>query len=380
MEEDPPLVVDPADVTFMAQQKVDPTQQPVKTGDLTTLSSRIDSVSLGTTTWLSDVQRRGLNAINAYIAASWGGLFGQIPGPYMGAPTVSTPTHEWIANPLYYTLTDNKVTEWKDRNNPTTQMITSTSYTVAPPTDTYPEGVRKWTTDPLLTNTFHLAKQTLFVVYTWPVSPPDTLVMIGTRGAGSPAPNHMWPRKDTVKGPLWIMYSGASGTEMKMPLLDTALNKPHITGLSWDFTLNPPQFTVLQNGTLIQNDSNSRLIALHVQAMAGLDGISIQPVTGQKPVYNSVTATDGSAAANNLSIFSRVGGAAGTSADAILHYIGSWEKRYMSVEEMYACYHRLAERYTHRVQSLGNPNVGINDEFDDVVMPGAEEDMDTSAP
>lgn len=274
----------------------------------------------------------------------------QQPG---GPPPVTTPTHEWIAHPDYYTMSGSTITEWIDAQNPTNKIVSST-YTVEAPSSVRPPGVRKGTGE-MITGAFHRAKCTWFLVYSWPSTPGTDAPLVSTRGSvGQQKPDTMLYRQ----GWQWGYNTTNVLYNLPTPLTDTGVGVPYIVGVTWDFTVNPPVFTFIQDGRITRHEGSTTSLRINVNDT--LDDITVDKITGVVGTFNVQNASNSTSI---VTILGRFGGTGLSQPDGIVHHIGIWQDVYMSLGEVYACYHRLAQRYTRRTDSYSTPNVGINDAF-----------------
>jgi hypothetical protein len=253
--------------------------------------------------------------------------------------TWSAPTYEWVAKPTAYAAR-----LWTNLNGANGLNCSSTNHlSQQVATATAPYAFRRYAnTNTLIsfnTTPPWQEKGTWFMVYSWVATEATTKILISTYGNTGTNMVNTGPRMQLTRSQFgYTNDAGVFVTESGLPVVDDVVGVPNIYGFSWDWTINPPRFCMINTRYAIEHYGPNEPNELQEITPSG---ILFTPGTSWNIPY--VPAQNSAIRTSTCAFF----GSTQTPGQAVdFHYVGQWNQVYFDINGMRTLHMRLLERYT----------------------------------
>jgi hypothetical protein len=254
--------------------------------------------------------------------------------------TWTVPEHEYVAR-----STETNLRMWKRITDGSFNVsgiqwnsASTSAYALLTETAVVPYGFRKNSNIYGTSYNVWNNKGSLFLVYSWITTPVAGRVLatsLGNSGTGSinTGARCRWTRSHFAIS----LEAGGETVFDGLPVVDTEIDTPYIQGLSWDFTVNPPRFCLINQRYVIEhfgpNEPNE---------MLEMTDTGLIPTFGTSwnIPYTAYHASDTRTA--NFSLFDFI---QTTGTPLRVHYVARWQSTYMNTEQMRTVHMRLLQRY-----------------------------------
>jgi uncharacterized membrane protein len=253
--------------------------------------------------------------------------------------TWSAPTYEWVAKPTAYAAR-----LWTNLNGANGLNCSSTNHlSQQVATATAPYAFRRTanvnTYIAFNTTPAWQEKGTWFLVYSWVATEATTKILISNYANTGTGVVNTGPRMQLTRSQFgYTNDAGVFVPETGLPVVDDVVGVPNIYGFSWDWTINPPRFCMINTRYAIEHFGPNEPNELQEITPSG---ILFTPGTSWNIPY--VPAQNSAIRTSTCAFF----GSTQTPGQAVdIHYVGQWNQVYFDINQMRTLHMRLLERYT----------------------------------